>query len=655
MPPQDPALASGDWASRDAHLPEQPFDLDAGEQDESDPDDAGRHVPYHGHLSHIPQTDSTTQRPKRSSSSSSSPFWVEFCELDGPPQIALLMVLVALGVGSTIGIVPSLMADRFARLRHGFDDDSTDCSDYSLENRPRACTLGNSDAQAAASLSSLINNVLTFLTASLMGSLSDEWGRKGPLLVGLFSATIPLVCLNAMVAFPSVSPWWYYGTSAAGGCIPWLAIALSALNDVLPHHLRAAGNGLLFAGFLLGMCVSPTLGLLMDRKTLCLLAVAVLLVGVVGTVLWLPESLDDGQAELARERRRELEAAEDRRDRERLATVLRQELEHELEHELEGEDSLLPSSTSSSTSNSHTIGRMLRRRWHTFWWKPSSIGTFLRRFLMRPIQELSILNRDCIFRLLALLALFSGMVNSADQVLLIYYLEEQLDFNPADISLMFLILGIAGIVVQVVLMKPLIDVLGEQKVVALAFLAGAADNFLYGTARTKSMIFVALAISGLATMSFPIISAIKANNVADSEQGRIQGALYSVKALASGVGPAVLQCVYSKTKDHPRGKNGIGSLIGPGTMFLIAGGLLLLAAGLALSLPNDRANSTRHYQHGNGRDADAVSDESSSNSNSSSSNIRNSSDDEPRLGEYRELAAHANDEEEDEERTYGSL
>jgi len=247
------------------------------------------------------------------------------------------------------------------------------------------------------------------------------------------------------------------------------------------------------------------------------------------------------------------------------------------------------------------------------------------------------------------------MVNSADQVLLIYYLEEQLDFNPADISLMFLILGIAGIVVQVVLMKPLIDVLGEQKVVALAFLAGAADNFLYGTARTKSTIFVALAISGLATMSFPTISAIKANNVADSEQGRIQGALYSVKALASGVGPAALQCVYSKTKDHPRGKNGIGSLIGPGTMFLIAGGLLLVAVGLALALPSDRANSTRHYQHGNGRDADAVSDESSSNSSSSNSNIRNSSDDEPRLGEYRELAAHANDEEEDEERTYGSL
>jgi len=99
------------------------------------------------------------------------------------------MVLVALGVGSTIGIVPSLMADRFARLRHGFDDDSTDCSDYSLENRPRACTLGNSDAQAAASLSSLINNVLTFLTASLMGSLSDEWGRKGELSVVVEAVT----------------------------------------------------------------------------------------------------------------------------------------------------------------------------------------------------------------------------------------------------------------------------------------------------------------------------------------------------------------------------------------------------------------------------------------------------------------------------------
>merc|ERR1712028_51715 len=76
------------------------------------------------------------------------------------------------------------------------------------------------------------------------------------------------------------------------------------------------------------------------------------------------------------------------------------------------------------------------------------------------------------------------------------------------------------------------------------------------------------------------------------EQGRIQGALYSVKALASGVGPAFLQFIYSKTKDI--NSNTLFGF-GPGTMWYCASFLYLIAVGLALTLPNDKANtSSRH-------------------------------------------------------------
>ena len=51
----------------------------------------------------------------------------------------------------------------------------------------------------------------------------------------------------------------------------------------------------------------------------------------------------------------------------------------------------------------------------------------------------------------------------------------------------------------------------------------------------------------------------------ESEQGRIQGALYSLQALASGIGPVLLRFVYTHTKRSP---------LGPGTMFVFAGFLL---------------------------------------------------------------------------------
>jgi hypothetical protein len=60
-----------------------------------------------------------------------------------------------------------------------------------------------------------------------------------------------------------------------------------------------------------------------------------------------------------------------------------------------------------------------------------------------------------------------------------------------------------------------------------------------------------------------------------SEQGRIQGALYSLQAVASAVGPIAMQSVD----------------LGPGTMFFYAASLQCVAVGCAYALPKDKANS----------------------------------------------------------------
>ncbi len=107
----------------------------------------------------------------------------QFLHTRGPPQIAFLMFLIALALGSTIGVVPAVMTDRFARTRHGYPSDAPDCSAYAdpgmARPKPEECLLGSADAQTAVSAANLISNVLTFATSSLMGSLSDEYGRRG--------------------------------------------------------------------------------------------------------------------------------------------------------------------------------------------------------------------------------------------------------------------------------------------------------------------------------------------------------------------------------------------------------------------------------------------------------------------------------------------
>jgi hypothetical protein len=73
----------------------------------------------------------------------------------------------------------------------------------------------------------------------------------------------------------------------------------------------------------------------------------------------------------------------------------------------------------------------------------------------------------------------------------------------------------------------------------------------------------------------------------ESEQGRIQGALYSIQAVASGIGPVLMRFVANYAKD---------SAFGSGSMFIFASCLQVVALFLAFALPKDKCNSRRSDQ-----------------------------------------------------------
>mmetsp|Transcript_54656 Transcript_54656/g.62013 ORF Transcript_54656/g.62013 Transcript_54656/m.62013 type:complete len:735 (-) Transcript_54656:116-2320(-) len=557
-------------------------------------------------------------------------FIAEFSEMKGPPQIAILMALLAIGLGSTMGIVPAIMSDRFARLNHGYAGEEA-CDSFELgdTNKPHECFLGSSDAQAAASVSNLISNSLTFVTASVMGSISDEYGRKGPLLIGLVLAMTPAIGLFLIEYIPTMNPWWYYSCHAGTGFISWMAIALSTMNDVLPPEFRAPGIGLLFAGFLFGISFAPTLGILIkNRSHLCLLSFGVTLVGFLLTVFFVPETVKPHMAQEQKQRRLQREKVVEEKDL-KIRSQLQQQQQHQHEDRQQDDDHYF-----------YSLWFSLRRFYYGSSWLSTNIKLVWRNFIVRPIQEMSILNRNTFFRILSSLAFFTGMVTSADQVLLLYYLEDQLAFNQHDVSLMFLIIGISGMIVQVFVMKPLNDRVGEKLVIAISFCCGSTVNFFYGVATHKTTIFAGLMLSCFTNMSFPTISAIKANNVEDCEQGRIQGALYSVKALASGVGPAFLQFIYSKTKERDS-----AALFGfgPGTMWYCASFLYLIAVGLALTLPNDKANTSSRHGGTHGHGGGTPNETTDTCTGSGGGMVINDDD----LEEYRQLVSESDSEEKD--------
>jgi hypothetical protein len=98
-----------------------------------------------------------------------------FVQSNGPPQMILLCLLIALAFGSTVGVVPAVMTDRYARLLHHY---TGSCSSLHNFPPPKACVDAASDAQNGVAMEQLISNTLTFATSSYVGALSDEYGRK---------------------------------------------------------------------------------------------------------------------------------------------------------------------------------------------------------------------------------------------------------------------------------------------------------------------------------------------------------------------------------------------------------------------------------------------------------------------------------------------
>jgi MFS family permease len=168
-----------------------------------------------------------------------------------------------------------------------------------------------------------------------------------------------------------MSPSWYYTVGALTGMVNWIAVALSSLSDVMPPKWRAPSFGLLLAGFSLGFALAPQLALLFGHWYVSLLALANIWLGLLVIVFFFPETVSPETA------------------------VRASAVRAEMSRGLEGAQRIM---------------------WN----------------LYRPMWELSILNRSRLFRLLSLLAFFSGMVTAGDRTLLLYYIEERVSNFPAS-------------------------------------------------------------------------------------------------------------------------------------------------------------------------------------------------------------------------------
>ncbi|MCP9261484.1 Hippocampus abundant transcript 1b [Dirofilaria immitis] len=134
-----------------------------------------------------------------------------------------------------------------------------------------------------------IKGLLSFLSAPLLGAISDKWGRKSFLLLTVFFTCMPIPCLR-------ISPWWYFALFSISGLFSiTFSVVLAYVADITDKANRSTAYGLISATFAASLVTSPALGAWISESwgddSVVLLATTIASLDVLFILLIVPESL----------------------------------------------------------------------------------------------------------------------------------------------------------------------------------------------------------------------------------------------------------------------------------------------------------------------------------------------------------------------------
>uniref|UniRef100_A0AAY5KEP1 Major facilitator superfamily (MFS) profile domain-containing protein n=1 Tax=Esox lucius TaxID=8010 RepID=A0AAY5KEP1_ESOLU len=136
-----------------------------------------------------------------------------------------------------------------------------------------------------------VKGLLSFLSAPLIGALSDVWGRKSFLLVTVFFTCAPIPLMK-------ISPWWYFAMISVSGIFAvTFSVIFAYVADITKEHERSTAYGLVSATFAASLVTSPAIGAYLSAKygdsLVVLVATIISVVDIAFVLLVVPESLPD--------------------------------------------------------------------------------------------------------------------------------------------------------------------------------------------------------------------------------------------------------------------------------------------------------------------------------------------------------------------------
>jgi DHA1 family tetracycline resistance protein-like MFS transporter len=211
-----------------------------------------------------------------------------------------------------------------------------------------------------------------------------------------------------------------------------------------------------------------------------------------------------------------------------------------------------------------------------------------------PVGSLKLLRSHAGLLGLAMVYFIYWLAYTAVISVFVLYGTYRYGWDSATVGLTLGGVGLSSALVGGLLVKPIVARLGERTSLLIGLLFGTAGIVIMGLAAHPIMFWSAIPVMSLMGLTQPSLQGLMTQRILPTEQGRLQGAIGSVQAIASMIGPTLFSFVFAQ---GIAGETGIFHAKLPGAPYYLSAILmvsaLILAARLARPEPMALAGAVK--------------------------------------------------------------
>lgn len=200
---------------------------------------------------------------------------------------------------------------------------------------------------------------------------------------------------------------------------------------------------------------------------------------------------------------------------------------------------------------------------------PESRGQFSWK-RANPVGSLTLLKRHRELLGLGAVLFLSYLTQQSLMNTWVLYLDYRYRWTNQAVGLSLALVGVCSVLVGALLVKRLVNKLGERTTMLMGLGIGWIGFAMYGLAPTGTLFLIGIPVMSLWGLAGPTSQGLMTRHVQPNEQGQLQGAVQCIRGMTALIGPSLFTLSFA-------------AAIKPGTRWYVPGAPFLLASAILLS------------------------------------------------------------------------